>query len=267
MSLDDRALGCVLGALVGDAAGATLEFLGHLPSPRECDRALTLPGGGILGVAPGQITDDGELTLCLAQALATSPRFNLTTIIQHYLRWYDSHPFEIGQTTATALRAYQRVKSEDYPRIIAEVVAPACSESKANGSVMRATPLAVWGYDLGDEELARYAIADSAITHPHPSCGYGVACYCLAIAHLLKNDGDSLGAFQRAEQWLNIPKSHPSAQQEVLSWLNDAQNNHNIPYSPHIGFIKIALTHAFRHLLHCQSYLEAIQKTLPIMFS
>ncbi|WP_017305549.1 ADP-ribosylglycohydrolase family protein [Spirulina subsalsa] len=262
MSLEDRALGCVLGALVGDAAGATLEFLGHQPSVEECDRALTLPGGGVLSLAPGQITDDGELTLCLAQGLATSPHFDLATIIQEYLRWYDSHPFDIGYTTATALRAYQGVALEDYPRIRAEVVAQVCSESKANGSLMRATPLAVWGYSLEDEVLADYAIADSAITHPHPSCGYGVACYCLAIAHLLKQDGDPQGAFHRAKQWLNTPKPHPNAQQEVLSWLNDAQNNHNIPYSPQIGFIKIAFTHAFRHLLHSHSYLEAIRETL-----
>lgn len=62
----DAAVGALLGACVGDAAGAYLEFIGHVPSRSEVERALSMPGGGIWGVAPGQITDDGELTLCQA---------------------------------------------------------------------------------------------------------------------------------------------------------------------------------------------------------
>jgi len=36
--------GCLLGALVGDAAGATLEFLGRAPERSEVKRALTMVG-------------------------------------------------------------------------------------------------------------------------------------------------------------------------------------------------------------------------------
>ena len=69
MSMLDRAQGCLLGALIGDATGATLEFLGRKPTEDDLDQALTMTGGGVFRLAPGQITDDGELTLALAHAL------------------------------------------------------------------------------------------------------------------------------------------------------------------------------------------------------
>ena len=82
-NLHDAALGCFLGALVGDAAGATLEFIGRQPTREEVDWAMGMPGGGVWNVAPGQITDDGELTLCLARGLAVKETFVQTNSFQH----------------------------------------------------------------------------------------------------------------------------------------------------------------------------------------
>ena len=62
------ALGCLLGAFVGDSAGSLLEFQ-NAPSAADVDRAMEMPGGGVHRVLPGQVTDDGELTLSLAHAL------------------------------------------------------------------------------------------------------------------------------------------------------------------------------------------------------
>ena len=56
------------GCLLGDSAGASLEFLRRLPSKQELADALAMKGGGVLRVAPSQITDDGELILAMARA-------------------------------------------------------------------------------------------------------------------------------------------------------------------------------------------------------
>lgn len=69
MDIKNLAQGCLVGAFVGDSAGARLEFLGHRPDDTELDDALAMKGGGVFRVAPGQVTDDGELTLALARAL------------------------------------------------------------------------------------------------------------------------------------------------------------------------------------------------------
>ena len=44
--------------------------------------------------------------------------------------------------------------------------------------------------------------------------------------------------------------------------VGDAADNLNVPYFPQIGFIKIAFTHAFRHLLLGSDYETAVKKTL-----
>ena len=257
------ALGCLLGALIGDAAGATLEFLGRKPTAADVDFALTLPGGGCWELAPGQVTDDGELTLCLAAALADNSSFSLEAIARNYARWVDSEPFDIGMTTARTLGSYAESKwqelreKEGYAGVMTAAAKSRSMGSKANGSLMRISPLGVWGYKYKDEELANFARLDSGLSHPNPSCGDAVACYTIAIASLMREKGDRETAFARAKNW-----AVANANGEVGSWLEDGENNLDIPYSPHIGFVKIAFTHAFRHLLLGSDWVTAIRETL-----
>ncbi|NER24661.1 MAG: ADP-ribosylglycohydrolase family protein [Symploca sp. SIO1C2] len=268
---DDAAMGCLLGALVGDAAGATLEFLPRKPTKEKANRAMMMPGGGIWRVAPGQITDDGELTLCLAQALSQSKNFEIETVAQSYAQWVASQPFDIGSTTSASLGSpfqfqwQEALEQEGYAAVMTQAAAQRCMKSKANGSLMRISPLGIWGYRLSNEELARFAQQDSRLSHPNPSCCYAVACYTIAIASLLRKPGDRQTAFDSAKSWLEsqaqVTQTSPG-QAEVLGWLQDAENNVDIAYSPQIGFVKIAFTHAFRHLLLGSDYVAAIRETL-----
>ncbi|MES9842986.1 MAG: ADP-ribosylglycohydrolase family protein, partial [Candidatus Thiodiazotropha endolucinida] len=70
--MEQRAFGAYLGLAVGDALGATTEFL----TPREIrekhgvhDRIC---GGGWLRLKPGQVTDDTEMSLALGQSIIES---------------------------------------------------------------------------------------------------------------------------------------------------------------------------------------------------
>jgi ADP-ribosyl-[dinitrogen reductase] hydrolase len=266
----NAATGCLLGALVGDAAGATLEFLEHDPTVEEVAWAISMPGGGYLQVAPGQITDDGELTLCLAKALAKSEKFNIEIIARHYAEWVESHPFDLGFTTSSSLGSYKEVdvSQEGYAAVMKKSASRMCIDSKANGSLMRITPLGIWGHNLAASEIANLTIQDTSLSHPNNSCGYAVACYCIAIATLIKQPGKRELAFNNAKTWLDSQEdlAQDSYQYhcwaEVSSWLYDATDNVNIPYYPQIGFVKIAFTHAFRHLLLGSDYESAIAETL-----
>jgi ADP-ribosyl-[dinitrogen reductase] hydrolase len=271
---DAAAMGCLLGALAGDAAGATLEFLGRQPTAEEVNLAMQMCGGGVWNIAPGQITDDGELTLCLAQALAESPNFDRETIARNYARWVDSNPFDIGSTTEKSLGActqspwQELLAKQGYATVMTQAASQYCMSSKANGSLMRSSPLGIWGYRLRDEELAHLARQDSQLSHPHPSCGYAVACYVIAIANLMRSLGDRHLAFQNTKQWLEsqiLIAQNPlelAAVEEVLSWLSNAENHVNLECYPHEGFVKIALTHAFHHLGLGSDYETAIRETL-----
>lgn len=270
----DAAWGCLLGALAGDAAGATLEFLGHQPTIEEVNRAMQMPGGGVLGVAPGQITDDGELTLCLAKALAERQEFEIESIARNYGQWVDSNPFDIGDTTSASLGAsrqsqWQAILAKDgYAAVMTQAAAQRCISSKANGSLMRSSPLGIWGYRLSDRELASFAMQDSQLSHPNLSCCYAVACYAIAIASLMRELGDHRVAFDRAKSWIELQVKQATtvleinSSKEVLSWIIDAENHVTIDYLTQVGFVKIAFTDAFRHLRLGSDYQAAISTTL-----
>lgn len=256
----DAAFGSVMGACVGDAAGGVLEFWRSVPTPEDVDRAMAMPGGGAFNLAPGQITDDGELTLSLAQALQT-PTFSLEAIAQQYAAWVNSSPFDIGTTTNYSLGSIHNTRlvkeHGGYSATMIAMAAARCMGSKANGSLMRATPLAVWGHRLRDDDLATIARQDSSLSHPNPTCGDAVACYILAIAHLLNHRGDREGAFLRAANWA---KDH--ANNEVNDWLQMAKQQQQVEYGINIGFVKIAFVAAFQHLLLGSSYEQAIRQVL-----
>ncbi|MDJ0649449.1 MAG: ADP-ribosylglycohydrolase family protein [Xenococcaceae cyanobacterium MO_188.B19] len=266
----NAATGCLVGALVGDAAGATLEFLEQDPTVEDVAWAMSIPGGGDLQVAPGQITDDGELTLCLAQALAESKIFDLEKIARSYAKWVESSPFDMGFTTSYSLGSYRNidVSQESYAAVMKKSASKLCIGSKANGSLMRNTPLGIWGHNLDASEIADFAIQDTSLSHPNNSCGYAVACYSIAIATLIKQPGKRELAFSNAKAWLDSQADSLKDQYqyhcwaEVGSWLMDAADNVNVEYFPQIGFIKIAFTHAFRHLLLGSDYENAIFETL-----
>lgn len=63
-----------------------------------------MPGGGAHGVGQGQITDDGELTMCLLHALTKGKgKIISKEIARFYAKWVKSHPFDIGNTCRSSL--------------------------------------------------------------------------------------------------------------------------------------------------------------------
>ena len=249
------AQGALLGALIGDAAGATLEFLGRAPTVAECERALCMVGGGVWGVAPGQITDDGELTLCLARSLSGQSRYDPDRAAQAYLEWYASGPFDVGMATRNAFS----VQIRPGQRASAGVTRAAKfnENSKANGALMRAAPLGVWGFRLSPKALAQAAIRDTNLSHPNPTCRYATVAYVLAMRHLVLNPRDATGALASAR----VALTHSDAQ-EVLHWLDEAQADKDPGYYPQAGFVRYGFTHAFRHLAKGSGYREALVETL-----
>ena len=260
MSMIERAQGCLLGALIGDAAGATLEFLGRKPTEDELDRALAMTGGGVFRLAPGQITDDGELTLALAHALIDgNGTYDLDKVAARYKAWFDSGPFDIGGTTHSALsvRVQGGVSLGEAMTQRAKVHS---TSSKANGALMRATPLGIWAARQTEKEAVRAARADACLTHPNPSCQWANVAYVLAIRHLLVHDGDCSGAIAAAQSALEAGLEEGAL--EVLGWLDDARAARLPDCHPQAGFVKIAFTYAFHHLQVGSGYEEALRQVL-----
>jgi len=259
----EAALGAVLGALVGDAAGAVLEFFGRPIETADVAHAMTMPGGGTWAVAPGQITDDGELTMSLLSALAAEPDAPTERAARHYARWALSNPFDIGATTAASLgclRDRDRAAQASVNGAAAVMTATArerCMGSKANGSLMRATPLGVWGAARGQTDVEAAVMSDARLSHPNDACVGAAVAYVLALRHLIREPGDVAGAIAHAAGAL---LADPFA--EPRRWLEEARANQAVPYTPMDGFVRIAFTHAFRHLALGTTYEEALRETL-----
>ena len=270
-TLDDAALGCIIGACAGDAAGAPLEMLGRKPNEEEVERALTMPGGGKLKVAPGQITDDGELTLCLAQGLAECGSLQLEPVARRYADWVRSRPFDMGFTIRRSLACFHEdfaffdegprwrslCQEQGYSVAMSKAASEFNSGSKANGSLMRVSPLGVFGRSCRTDELARFAQAEAALSHPNETCLHAASCYVIAIASLMNHPGDRRKASGQTRSW-----AEKHANDEVNQWLADARSGRQIPCHPHAGFVRIPFTLAFRHLEAGSNYIEALRQTL-----
>lgn len=260
--LIDHARGCLIGALTGDAAGATLEFIGRKPSEGEVIRALSMCGGGVFRVAPGQITDDGELILALARAISGAQTFPLESVAAHYRAWYQSEPFDIGNATRTALSALRKHTENRLAEAMMRCAQNGNAASKANGALMRAAPLGLWSVGKSPAETIEAVCADVRLTHPHSACQWSSVAYVMAIRHLLLHVGDVQGAYVAALD--SVTNAVDQGSEEVLSWLHDARHA-NLPAiysSGKSGFVRIAFTYAFFHLLQRTSYETALKEML-----
>lgn len=258
-SIQNLAQGCLLGALVGDAAGSRLEFLGRIPTQADVGEALVMKGGGVFGLAPGQITDDGEMTLSLARALVGSTVFPREKVATNYRAWVASNPFDMGQATSAALGG--PIEDGDF---IADSVSRRAAMynmgSKANGALMRSSALGIWSTGVSQEDAVKAACDDARLTHPNPSCLWACAAYVVAIRHLLLHLNDTEGAFEQARWALALAPRDDS--EEVHGWLEDAAIG-TLPDGQHsMGFVRIAFIHAFHHMRLGTPYIDALQSVL-----
>ena len=254
----NHARGAMIGALAGDAAGATLEFLGRRPTAFEVENAMRMVGGGVWKTAPGQVTDDGELTLALALGLAGQSAYDRNRVACSYRHWFLSSPFDVGHATCNALGAGDPA-SPDLADQIQVRAAQKNRESKANGSLMRASAIGVWGAERIIGLTVYAALFDARLTHPNPSCQWAGVAYVVAIRHLLLNPGDASGALKLAADILDEGEGDAK---EVRSWLDDALLGELPVTHPQAGYIGIAFTWAFHHLSIQSSYESAIFATL-----
>ena len=143
-------LGSMLGAFIGDSIGSYLEFVRGKQELRTALKGMQMPGGGHWRLQPGQITDDSELAMCQMRGLlAGQGKFDLFHLAFYYGHWIDTGPFDIGQTTLHGLGVLDQCLDNPDPSLAQEAAKRGVGKtSLSNGSMMRATPLAVWSRNL-----------------------------------------------------------------------------------------------------------------------
>lgn len=142
---------------MGDALGATLEFMTPGEIRAQYGRLWEIRGGGWLNLPKGAVTDDTEMTLCIARSMA-EVGFSLRDIADRFVGWLKSRPRDVGGTCRRGIRRYLANGSLEGPPNEAD---------GGNGAVMRLAPVAV--ASIGDTAiLERWAIAQAHLTHNNP---------------------------------------------------------------------------------------------------
>lgn len=153
----DRALGAYLGLALGDALGATVEFM----TPREIRHQYgvhrDIVGGGWLKLARGAVTDDTTMSLALGQAIVSCQGWNTTAVADGFVAWLRAKPVDCGNTCRRGIRRY----------ITSGTLIAAPNEADGgNGALMRNLPVIL--ASLNDEQaFVRWTIAQCHITHHH----------------------------------------------------------------------------------------------------
>ena len=113
MSVDSawiaRAEAAYLGLALGDALGATVEFLTPREIAHQYDVHRDIRGGGWLGLKPGQVTDDTTMSLALGAAiLADGGEVHALSCARAFDAWMRGKPVDIGNTIRRNLIAFRR---------------------------------------------------------------------------------------------------------------------------------------------------------------
>ena len=151
---------------------------------------------------------------------------------------------------AARLRCSQSAKSDSSA---SAMLAAANGESQANGSMMRISPLGIYGYSMQVDELWRLASKESELTHPNPICQQACALYVCAIADAIRSGTSPQDIYTM------VCKLAESQNVDVV--LRDALKNAqtSLPdMTRNAGWVLHAFQNAFYQLLHASSAEEAI---------
>lgn len=193
--MDDRILGAMYGLALGDALGATTEFLSRSEVRRRYPQGhREIIGGGAFRWAPGQVTDDTDMALCVMRGLRDAGlEAPLSKIVDsvgaEFMKWRARNPPDIGNIVRLALDTFARVG--DWKIVARAVQADRGEYAAGNGALMRTLPISLfWPQDI--ERVKAVSLALTHMTHPHPEAEWCSMAYNVFVCGLL--DGHSAKA-------------------------------------------------------------------------
>ena len=155
-SLTSRAVGAYLGLAVGDALGATLEFLTPREIRQQYGQHRDITGGGWLRLRKGQVTDDTEMTLALGRSILESGKVDPGAVAEAFSAWMSTKPVDIGNTVRRGIALYRRTGVTEVPEN---------DHDAGNGACMRCLPVALAYLGAEDFIVAEANRRQSHVTH------------------------------------------------------------------------------------------------------
>jgi len=153
----ERAYATLLGSALGDALGATVEFCTQSEIRAQYGVLRKIVGGGWLKLKPGDVTDDTQMSLCIARSLA-AVGWSPSDIAERFALWFKGWPVDVGNTCRRGIARFINHGT---------LAGPFNEGDAGNGAAMRVAPVAL--VTLADSFLLeRWAVEQGHITHNHP---------------------------------------------------------------------------------------------------
>jgi len=183
-----RAEAAYLGLALGDALGATVEFM----TPREIRDKYgvhkEIRGGGWLRLRPGAVTDDTTMSLSLGEAiLADGGRVEPLSCARAFDAWMRAKPIDIGNTVRRNLISFRRSGSPE---------APPSEHDAGNGAAMRVLPVALATLGQGENAVRAAVRAQAHVTHNNPDSDAAAEFLALAVQEGMRG-GALRGVYRR----------------------------------------------------------------------
>lgn len=193
---EDRVRGALYGVAVGDALGAPLEFMNATQIKQQYGAPVReMVGGGWLSLAPGETTDDTDMTLAVCEGIMECPSAPIEPIGRRFIQWVDTQPKDVGMT---CMRSIQTARANLAAGMDAEAAWDAAGKRTAeengdrsggNGALMRTIGTALAYEDA--EERAERTTQIAEMTHydyfSSDICRY----YVDAVHRFIKDEQDA----------------------------------------------------------------------------
>lgn len=175
-NLKDKILGSLVGFAIGDAMGATTEFMTKEQIEQQYGQVNDIIGGGWLNLPRGQVTDDTQMMLCVAKGMAFTPKYldPLQAIADEFIRWLDSEPVDVGNCCRRAITQNQGYPVSGWVERNIAYQKSCGKEDLGNGGLMRCLVPCLLNKPV-------VAIKQSQLTHANETCDMAIRTYYVNI--------------------------------------------------------------------------------------
>ena len=200
----DKIMGALFGFAIGDAMGATTEFMTAEGIKKQYGQVTDIIGGGWLNIDIGMVTDDTQMMLCVARGMMDRLTFSgrMAQIAKNFENWLDDGPIDVGSTCHAAISGNTGHRWDTWSVRNTERQRKRGRQDYGNGGLMRCLVPCL----ARDLSLAR---EQSKLTHTNDVCDEAIVKYYQAVNRVM--DGQPVPPCKHME-----PTGH------VINTLNNA---------------------------------------------
>lgn len=212
-TIKNKIAGAIYGFAIGDAMGATTEFMNREQIKKQYGQVTDIIGGGWLNLEAGKVTDDTQMTICVMDALMANIKLFEECCMYNFIEWYQSGPKDVGGQCSKGITCVMSkghfIEKDD--------------AALGNGSLMRAMPCAL----INRPDLN---VAQGKLTHNNLECSQIILEYTRLIQNILYNNlytykiksilepsGYIRNTFNNSLYWAN----EPSFEKAIIGAVND----------------------------------------------